>query len=247
MKIDKVILSTNDNPMYYPFWNIVSKYWSKIINIEPVLFYVGDVSPKALGLKEEHGKIIHYDTKDKTKSVKTSNLSQIIRHFGATCFPEETCLTSDIDMLPLSKDYFINQKEMLNFEENSICFYSGDWGSRKRFPMCYIAAKGRTFEEIIKSKYEDFESESVKWMSEGHGWHTDEIVFSRLWKESRFAKTSLFLSRGWSHGQANNRIDRDSIHKFDINKMPNYIDFHMMRPMLRNKEILLKIEDHYEF
>ena len=75
MKIDKVILSTNSNPMYYPFWNIVSKYWSKVINIEPVLFYVGDVSPEVLGLKEEHGKIIHYNTKDKIKSVKTSKFS----------------------------------------------------------------------------------------------------------------------------------------------------------------------------
>jgi len=246
MKIDKVILSTNDNPMYYPFWNIVSKYWSKVIDIEPVLFYVGDLSPKVLGLKEEYGKIIHYNTKDKAKSVETSNLSQIIRHFGATCFPEETCIISDIDMLPLSKDYYVNQKEVINFKENSICFYSGDWGNRKRFPMCYIAAKGCVFEEIIKSKYEDFEKESVKWMSEGYGWHTDEIVFSKLWNESRFTENSLFLNRGWTHGQANNRIDRDSIYKFDTNQISKYIDFHMMRPIMKNKEVLLKIGEYYE-
>ena len=82
-------------------------------------------------------------------------------------------------------------------------------------------------------------------MSEGHGWHTDEIVFSKLWNESRFKENSLFLSRGWTHGQANNRIDRDSIYKFDVNQIPNYIDFHMMRPMVKNKEVLLKIGEYY--
>ena len=49
MKIDKVILSTNENPLYYPFWNVASKQWKQEIGIEPILFYIGDTPPDVLG------------------------------------------------------------------------------------------------------------------------------------------------------------------------------------------------------
>lgn len=242
MKIDKIILSTNDDPLYFPFWNIVSKFWSKVIKIEPVLFYVGKQNPSILGLREDFGQIIHFSD---SSNVESSNLSQIIRFFGPTLFPDETCLISDVDMLPLNRDYYVNQKKIIEFEEESVCFYSGDWGNQIRFPMCYIAAKGKVFEEIINSNYQNFNKEVENWMSRGHGWHTDEIVFSKLWKESSFSNNSLLLSRGWSNNMAHNRLDRSCMHMFNEKKIPEYIDFHMMRPILKNKKFLEIFEDYY--
>lgn len=40
MKIDNVILSSNDSKTYLDFWPIVSKAW-KNIDIEPILIYTG--------------------------------------------------------------------------------------------------------------------------------------------------------------------------------------------------------------
>ena len=40
MKLDKVILSSDDNPDYLEFWPIVSEAWRNI-GIEPILFYTG--------------------------------------------------------------------------------------------------------------------------------------------------------------------------------------------------------------
>ena len=44
MKLDKVIMSCNDNPYYSDFWPLVSKVWKEKIGIDPVLVYVGDAS-----------------------------------------------------------------------------------------------------------------------------------------------------------------------------------------------------------
>jgi len=41
MKIDRVILSVDNNPTYRVFWNIVSKIWKEKFNINPTLFFHG--------------------------------------------------------------------------------------------------------------------------------------------------------------------------------------------------------------
>ena len=46
MKIDTVILSSNDNPNYIQFWPIVSEAWS-LMGVEPILIYTGNkIEPK---------------------------------------------------------------------------------------------------------------------------------------------------------------------------------------------------------
>ena len=40
MKIDNVILSSNNDPKYLDFWPIVSKAWQNL-GIKPYLFYIG--------------------------------------------------------------------------------------------------------------------------------------------------------------------------------------------------------------
>ena len=48
MKIDTVILSSNDNPNYIQFWPIVSEAWN-LMGVEPILIYTGE---QKLNLKE---------------------------------------------------------------------------------------------------------------------------------------------------------------------------------------------------
>ena len=57
MKIDTVILSSNDNPNYIQFtWPIVSEAWS-LMGVEAILIYTGE---KKLKLK---GNVINYFSK----------------------------------------------------------------------------------------------------------------------------------------------------------------------------------------
>ena len=48
MKIDTVILSSNDNPDYIQFWPIVSEAWT-LMGIEPILIYTGEQKLKLKG------------------------------------------------------------------------------------------------------------------------------------------------------------------------------------------------------
>ena len=37
MNLEYVILGSDENPMYFDFWPIVSKVWKEIFNVTPVL------------------------------------------------------------------------------------------------------------------------------------------------------------------------------------------------------------------
>ena len=67
MKIDTVILSSNDNPNYIQFWPIVSEAWS-LMGVEPILIYTGE---KKLKLK---GNVINYFSKNMDSSYKSKRL-----------------------------------------------------------------------------------------------------------------------------------------------------------------------------
>ena len=245
MKPTKAIVATDNNPIYYPFWNTVSKFWYKVIGIEPVLVYVGTENPTVMNLSDKYGEIVHFNLRDKKLNFKTSTMAQTIRHFGATRYPDDVCILSDADMLPLNKDYYLNQKEVLDFDDDGVCFYSSDWPEPNRYPMCYIAAKGKNFKEIIGAEYNQFEEEIGKWVSYGHGWDTDEKVSYDKWKNSRFKDNSLFLKRGWRNNIATNRIDRVVIQRLDWNNLDSYIDFHMLRPYTKNRDVLERISSHF--
>ena len=60
MKPTKAIVATDNNPIYYPFWNTVSKFWYKVIGIEPVLIYVGTETPTVMNLSDKYGEVVHF-------------------------------------------------------------------------------------------------------------------------------------------------------------------------------------------
>ena len=42
MKIDRVIFCLDNNPNYAGFWNINSRVWKNVYNVNPTLIYIGD-------------------------------------------------------------------------------------------------------------------------------------------------------------------------------------------------------------
>lgn len=245
MKPTKAIVATNNNVMYYPFWNVVSKFWNKVIGIEPVLIFVGKENPNVLNLSDEYGEVFHFNPSDHELSYSTVTMAQVIRHFGATKYPNEICILSDADMLPLKKEYYFNENT-LNFDDQGVCFYSSDWPAPNRYPMCYIAAKGSVFEEIIGAHYDDFPEVIGKWIECGHGWDTDELIFYDKWKNSKYKDNSLFLKRGWNRANiANNRIDRVFLQNFDPTRLDQYYDYHMERPYFKSKKHINLLCEHY--
>ena len=50
MKIDKVLVSADDNPLYLDFWESCSRVWKEKMGLDPVLLYFGRENPT-----EKHG------------------------------------------------------------------------------------------------------------------------------------------------------------------------------------------------
>ena len=77
MKIDTVILSSNDNPNYIQFWPIVSEAWS-LMGVEPILIYTGE---QKLNLK---GNVINFFSKNIDSSFVAQNIRILYPRFFYT-------------------------------------------------------------------------------------------------------------------------------------------------------------------
>jgi hypothetical protein len=105
MKIDKVIFGVDDNPLYADFWPIQAKLCTELLGITPVLFKITDNETDFY--HDGNGLVKNID-KESCPGIITSFLSQIVRMYGTKYFPNEVCITGDIDMLMFSKTYFVD-------------------------------------------------------------------------------------------------------------------------------------------
>ncbi|MBP7708093.1 hypothetical protein KA107_00270 [Candidatus Pacearchaeota archaeon] len=143
VKIDYVFLSSNENPFYLDFWPVVSRAWRKM-GITPVLIKI--TNKDTLPYKDANGII---------KEVKRSNKTpqglqaQLARYYFTKLFPNNFCLISDIDMLPLKKDYFFNRN--IKQTANSFIVFNSDFYPQnyQRYLTCYLLAKGKIYSEIL--------------------------------------------------------------------------------------------------
>ena len=189
MKIDYVIHGVNENPLYADFWDMVSEIWTQKFRVTPVLFKISDKDTDFY--KDRHGGLVK-EVK-RMDGMDTGFQSQIVRLFGCAYFPEHTCLISDIDMLPISRNYFCGQAAP--YPDDALIVYAADaYPHDRRYPMCYTLARGRTFKEILDlpQNFHDFANRLLekKWE-----WYTDErYLFECV---ERWQGNKVLLKRGW--------------------------------------------------
>ena len=165
MKIDYVVISSDDNPMYKDFYEVVSKKWNEF----GLKTYFINITNENEIIHNEYG-IIH-----KIKAVDgvpSSYQSQIVRLFCANLV-EGNLLMSDIDMIPLNKNYYQNEE----INENDFIIYSSDWEDVNNIPMCYVAGYGHVFDLIFETNC-SFSSFVNTLHKRGHGWGGDQEYLS---------------------------------------------------------------------
>lgn len=239
MKIDYVIVSSNENPYYLDFWPIISKVWKEKFNITPVLGLICD--------KDSDFEELEYGLVKKFKSIEgvdTGLQSQIVRLF-LTKELNGYCLISDIDIIPLSVKYF--EECASHLTENNIVVYSSDNPeclSNKEYPMCYVSSHSNSFKSVLNLNLNWFEF--VKMMeNRKQGWTTDQKYLFEKINEFKLQKNDVvLLNRGWS-GIAHKRIDRASW-DYDPIKVSEgyYIDSHSLRPYSQYSEEINKLINH---
>ena len=242
MKIDTVILSSNDNPNYIQFWPIVSEAWS-LMGVEPILIYTGE---QKLNLK---GNVINFFS----KNIDSSFVAQNIRILYPSLLNGNTCLVSDIDNLPLSKKYFVDS--VLSFNDDSFIIYRPDACPPNMISMMWNAASSSTWKEIFNIDSEkNLEKNLKKWYTkkyaiEGTAWYTDQIKLRKyVNKFSKKNKSRIVELDDTELGFFRFNRNRLEKHFNMIQENPNleFTDFHMPRPFNEYEELINKVFDYHK-
>jgi len=228
MKITKAIFGVDDS-YFLEFWPIQAKICKELLCIEPILFYIcnedSDFYHDGNGMVKKIKKVNNNQTGN---VVNTGLLACIVRMYGTKYFPDEVCLTCDLDMLMINKDYFVNQIEKYN--DDSLVIYSSDAYDLNRpesvelfnnepFPFTqemynypYNAAKGKVFNQILNTDctFEEFVNRHANYKP-GYNfmWMIDEFYFADCVNNKNHGIEVHKLKRGYtSPWIADRRIDR---------------------------------------
>lgn len=149
--IDAVVMSCNEDPIYWEFWNPVSEHWLKEFGIRSLLFYYGEKNPS---LSTENGDVIYQKPIDGVPDYVAATWGRfwVTKHLR-----NKMCLISDIDMFPLSRDFFLNKstpQQDAYTHLNADAYYPGDFDRWKGrgfgVPGCYHLASS----ELMRSIYQ---------------------------------------------------------------------------------------------
>lgn len=252
MKIDKVIMSCDDNESYLKLWPYVSKVCKLSLGLTPVLFHITD----------EYSDFIHdeYGIVKKIKrhpKLSTAFQSQIYRLYGTKYFYNENCLISDIDMFIFNKDYFVKQVEL--YDDNDFIVYLSDaydlsrpdcqqiW-ALNRVAMCYNLGKGETFDKLLNLNC-DFNEFAERVYNFDFGYdvpefHKDEVFIGKMifrnYKDINIIKLNRDIKDVY---KIPGRVNKEDFYKTnsDLIYTKKLIDSHIPNNWEQNLEIFKKI------
>jgi hypothetical protein len=232
LKLKRVIVSTDDNPLYVEFWPAVAKAWTAM-GLRPTLVLISysDCVDTRLG------DVVRFDP---IPGVPTAMQAQVYRLFLPALFPDEGCIISDMDMVPISKEYFVeNAKSCLN--HSFLIYRDAALPKQRQYPMCYVAAKGKLFGSIFRiANRQDFADRLEECRSLFDQWETDQLVLFR-WVNEWQARGGSVVKLGH---KVKHRLDRaDWKYHWSSKELHSAIDAHCPRPYSLYKDSIDSIVD----
>lgn len=218
MKIDYCLMGSTENPYYLDFWPVVSKVWKEKFNITPVLGLICDEESDLIN--DEYGIVKKFKKSDFSN---VESQSQVVRLYLSK-FLSGNCIVSDIDMIPLSKKYFID--ELIHFKNTDLLVlssYHPQTINTNQYPMCYVVGNSEIFNKVFNTftTWDEFVKSSSL-----NGWYSDQIFLYQSIQNYGLDNVK-FPYRDF----INDRVDRINW-VYDENLLKNgyYIDSHLLRP-----------------
>jgi hypothetical protein len=233
MKLKYSVVSSDSNPEYLDFWPYVAKAWERI-GISPVLLYIDNNPPP--DWVYEHGKVVYLES---IKEWTIVQQAQCIR-FWASRVLDKPFIISDMDMLPISKEYYENGAEQIG--DKGIVSYSSDiikyrwYRTNPQYPMCYLAGDPQSFVDLLNIIELDHKIFLRRLMHMSMRAGTDQKFF---YNQTLRNKTVVIkhLERGWIEEKyATGRLDKVIWPNSDYNAT-GYIDCHLPRPLSANRNM----------
>jgi hypothetical protein len=241
MKVDRVIFAVNSNPLYADFWNKFSPVWKKKFGITPTLIFLGtNEELQAAKLSTEFGEIIRVDPVPSVILNRGMDWSVTWAFMWAPClFPDEVCMTSGIDQLPLS-DMFFRMIEDVTDDAYVIGFSGAYTGDPNLHPSSHHVAMGSTFIEMYKllpywpAEVVRIFEERHKYphLARSHYWGLDEAYSSDVLNEfedqGRVVKLDMFHQK-WAPNRIARGINNMRYHVGPL-RDGHYSELHSPRP-----------------
>lgn len=205
MKPEIVTFSCNSSAMYYEFWNPISKFWKTKFGIHPVLVYCGNMD---LDLSEEYGTVYRLPPVDGVADYLCATWA---RFWITREYPNSICLTGDIDMIPLSRQFIDSRvsecEDDVYVHINGDAYASGDFDYWKRPYNTLIAhdhmAKGSVFDKVYGFE-STFDSEMKKYSSVDYSDKPRECIEGRGYAyhpEQHLRHASADVGGKWCHDE----------------------------------------------
>lgn len=237
MKIDKVLVSSDDNPLYLEFWESCSRTWKEKMGLDPVLLYFGRGNPT-----EKYGEVVRIDPcSDYPLYLQTL----WIRYWYPRTKPDTCFCISDIDMYPLNRGYFVDM--------------IGGWPQESHghltnfttpYPSCYHLGLGSTFKEMF-SLPETFADSLAELMTYSYKRastpHPDFVGFNDWGIDESYAthkiqQNVVIPTFRLNRHPSQRRLDRSNwnFRLEDIAK-GTYLDSHSLRPYTDHQESIEQV------
>lgn len=250
MKVERVVLTTNNNPTYYQFWNPLSKVYKTKLGIEPTLVFFGTEDEiSELGLSNEYGEI--FAIKPSSKYHVPWQTTWGLFHF-TQLYPNEVCMVIGIDQVPLSNQ-FIHERIKDISEDSYVMMiaeaYGQHWSTGGTSPSSYHIAKGSTFKKVFgfEDKFEDeldkLATSGIRafWEDTEGRWGIDESYSCHKLREYR-DKGGMIHSHDLFSYMCERRIEcerhKETLYNMDLLKAGWYVESHMCRPYSNHKQYL---------
>jgi hypothetical protein len=239
MELKYAVVSSDSNPEYLDFWPYVAKMWQRI-GIEPVLFYVDKEAPSEN--VAEYGRTIFFES---INEWDIAQQAQCIRFWAARVL-DAPFIISDIDMLPISGDYY--KEGAVKIGDKGIVSYSSDvinyrwYRTNPQYPMCYLAGDPQSFIDLLELRDEDHKQFFRRLIKKNLRFGTDQKFFYNQTLKKHNVRIR-HLDRGWIEEKyATKRLDKAIWPKFDYNP-EEYIDCHLPRPLSSNIDLCRELFD----
>jgi len=247
MKLSSVLVACNENTRYLDFWPIVKEAWWKVAGLPCIMIYIGESLPTSLQ-GDPAVKLFK-----PIPGWPTATQAQCIRLlYPALLGGDGAVMVSDMDMIPLQKDFFVNGFK--SFNEHQFVSLRGADEKEKQIYMCYVGATPKVWGEFFGIRNEaDVRNRLVEWSQKypsdgrhgGEGWCSDQIELYTtvmLWQQV-FPERIGFVP--WTSQIP--RLDRGNPDEWYIwndllhqnLKTKYYVDFHM--PNFRDFEKIIRL------
>lgn len=250
-KVSRVILALTLNSNYIGYWNYVSQIWDECFRVLPTLVFYGTAEEQQkCNLSSKHGEIIRLDrVPEVTVNLEREWACTWGLFYGASCFPDDICMLSGIDQIPLSGLFFDCVRQVPLWHEKYIIGF-GDAYKGSYYPSSHHVARGSMFKKIYEMD-DDWEVEVKKVFDCRHNfttcpdvWGLDEVYSSHFLKrhmEKNYHDVEA-LNLFW-HCWQPYRLERETdLSALDYGwvRQGRFPEWHGQRPFEANDQALVK-------